>query len=46
MLFRLFALVAILLVSACATFEGVGEDISTSGDAVSDAARDVEEEVN
>ena len=34
------AIAAILMVSACATIEGAGEDIESLGDAIADEARD------
>ena len=40
-------LLAVLgLAVACNTVEGIGEDISVGGDAVSDAAENVEREMN
>ncbi len=39
-LFVLAALAASLAISACNTVKGAGEDVSSAGDAVADAAED------
>ncbi len=43
MLTRLSILAVLLTLSACATVDGVGQDVQTAGQAVSDAANDVED---
>lgn len=46
----LFKLIAILLftgsVAACNTMEGAGEDIESGGEAISEGARDVQDEID
>jgi entericidin B len=44
-LVALILLVAIGELSACNTIEGAGKDIQSGGDAMSEAARDVKEEM-
>lgn len=39
-IFPVIAAIALLGVAACNTVEGVGEDVSSAGDAVSDSAED------
>ena len=45
----LFAITVLVLMalalSSCNTFEGMGEDVSAAGGAVSDTAKDVKEEM-
>jgi predicted small secreted protein len=40
-----FAAVLLLAVAACNTAEGVGEDVESGGEAISDTARDVKKKL-
>ncbi|GAW35153.1 entericidin B membrane lipoprotein [Roseovarius sp. A-2] len=39
----LLSLIAFAFVSACETIEGAGQDIQSTGDAISDTARDADD---
>lgn len=41
----MLAIVALLALGACNTMEGLGQDVSTAGDAVTDQARETQQEM-